>query len=89
MSEERGEKIALQLSRYLVKVIGKRTRHKTDKSTISIRSFSCMPELYIKELVKKRTRGRERIKNTTAFGSICSTNYMNEENIENDFYFYA
>jgi hypothetical protein len=26
---------------------------------------------------------------TTAFGSICSTNHMNEENIENDFYFYA
>jgi len=59
MSEERGEKIALQLSRYLVKVIGKRTRHKTDKSTISIRSFSCMPELYIKELVKKKEREEE------------------------------
>ncbi len=48
------EKIALQLSRYLSKVIGNRTRQKTDKSTISIRSFFCMPELYVEKLVKKK-----------------------------------
>jgi len=50
--------IALQLSRYLAKVIGNRTRHKTDKSTTSIRSFSFMPELYVKKLVKKKGEKR-------------------------------
>jgi hypothetical protein len=52
-----------------------------------------MPKLYVKEKKKKKKKGtgekkereRERIKNTTAFGSICSINHMNEENIENDF----